>query len=65
MSPVPKKVLLAITSYNGVFYDDGKKTGLFYGEALHPYEEFKKAGFEVDLATETGTFGIDEHSVSE
>lgn len=64
MSPVPKKVLLAVTSYNGVFYDDGAKTGLFYGEALHPFNEFVKAGFEVDLASETGTYGLDEHSVS-
>lgn len=60
---VPRKALIAITSYNGVFYPDGKRTGLFYTEALHPFEALTKAGFEVDLATETGTFGIDEHSL--
>ena len=63
MSPVPKKVLIAISSYNEVFYDDGAKTGLFYGEALHPYHEFVKAGFEVDLASETGSYGVDDHSI--
>lgn len=60
---VPRKALIAITSYNGVFYADGKRTGLFFTEALHPFEALTKAGFEVDLATETGTFGYDEHSL--
>ncbi|KAG0175059.1 hypothetical protein DFQ28_002306 [Apophysomyces sp. BC1034] len=65
MSTVPRKAIIAITSYNGVFYKtDGKRTGLFYTEALHPYEELVKAGFEVDLASETGTYGIDEHSTA-
>ncbi|HJT31312.1 MAG TPA: DJ-1/PfpI family protein [Pirellulales bacterium] len=62
-SSLPRKALIAITSYNGVFYADGKRTGLFFTEALHPFEVLTKAGFEVDLATETGTFGYDEHSV--
>ncbi|OBZ89550.1 Glyoxalase 3 [Choanephora cucurbitarum] len=61
---LPRKVLLAVTSYNEPFYPDGKKTGLFYTEALHPYLTFTKAGFEVDIATETGTYGIDEHSTA-
>lgn len=61
---VPRKVLLAISSYNKVFYEDGKKTGLFYTEALHLYQAFVQAGFEVDLASETGTYGLDEHSTS-
>jgi putative intracellular protease/amidase len=59
---LPRKALIAISSYNEVFYADGAKTGLFYTEALHPYLTFTKAGFEVDLASETGTFGMDEHS---
>jgi putative intracellular protease/amidase len=63
-SSLPRKALIAITSYNGEFYPDGKRTGLFFSEALHPFEVFAKAGFEVDLATETGTFGYDEHSLS-
>ncbi|KAI8075492.1 class I glutamine amidotransferase-like protein [Gilbertella persicaria] len=62
---LPRKVLLAVTSYNEPFYPDGKKTGLFYTEALHPYLTFVKAGFEVDIATETGTYGVDEHSVTD
>ena len=62
MPQLPRKALIAITSYNGVFYPDGKRTGLFYTEALHPFEELTKAGFAVDLATETGTFGMDQHS---
>ncbi|KAI9033690.1 class I glutamine amidotransferase-like protein [Phycomyces nitens] len=59
---LPKKALLAITSYNQVFYSDGARTGLFYTEALHPYMALVESGFEVDLASETGTFGLDEHS---
>ncbi|HEY7156003.1 MAG TPA: hypothetical protein VH575_18715 [Gemmataceae bacterium] len=60
---LPRKALIAITSYNGVFYPDGKRTGLFFTEALHPFQALTEAGFEVDLATETGTFGFDEHSL--
>ncbi|KAL0082414.1 class I glutamine amidotransferase-like protein [Phycomyces blakesleeanus] len=62
MSSLPRKALIAITSYNEVFYSDGARTGLFYTEALHPYMALVKAGFEVDLASETGTFGLDDHS---
>ncbi|KAK9472933.1 class I glutamine amidotransferase-like protein [Dipodascopsis tothii] len=63
-SNVPKKALIAVTSYCAPFYEDGKKTGLFYTEALHPYEVLVKNGFEVVLASETGTYGIDDHSLS-
>ncbi|CAO3614619.1 unnamed protein product [Mucor fragilis] len=62
MTSLPRKALIAVTSYNEPFYHDGTKTGLFYTEALHPYQALKKAGFEVDLASETGTYGMDEHS---
>jgi putative intracellular protease/amidase len=62
---LPRKVLLVVSSYNEPFYPDGAKTGLFYTEGYHPYEEFTKHGFEVDLASETGTSGIDEHSTAE
>jgi putative intracellular protease/amidase len=61
-SSIVRRALISITSYNGVIYPDGTKTGLFYTEALHPFEVFTKAGWEVDLATETGTFGIDDLS---
>lgn len=59
-----KKVLLAITSYNEVFYQDGAKTGLFLVEALHPFEVFKDNGYEVDFVSESGSFGFDEHSLT-
>jgi putative intracellular protease/amidase len=62
---IPRKALIAVTSYNEPFYADGTKTGLFYTEALHPYLALTEAGFEVDLASETGTYGIDEHSTEE
>ncbi|KAI8320156.1 class I glutamine amidotransferase-like protein [Martensiomyces pterosporus] len=62
-SALPKRALLAITSYSGPFYPNGDNTGLFYPEALHPYRVLKAAGFEVDLASETGTYGIDPHSI--
>lgn len=56
-------VLLAITSYNGEFYADGSKTGLYFTEALHPFQKFKAAGYEVTFVSETGTYGFDEHSI--
>ncbi|KAF2027444.1 class I glutamine amidotransferase-like protein [Setomelanomma holmii] len=34
----------------------GHPTGVFIGEALHPYNVFKAAGFEVDIASENGVW---------
>lgn len=62
---LPRKALISISSFNGAIYTDGRKTGLFYTEALHPFEVLTEAGFEVDLASETGTFGMDAVSVTE
>src|SRR5215469_2451945 len=62
---LPLKALIAITSYHGVIYPDGTKTGLFFTEALHPFEVLTEAGFEVELASETGTCGLDEVSLTE
>ncbi|KAJ2822015.1 plasma membrane heat shock protein [Coemansia erecta] len=62
MAP-PKRALLAITSYYGPFYPNGDPTGLFYTEALHPYNVLTSAGFQVDLASETGKYGVDPHSL--
>jgi D-lactate dehydratase len=62
---LPRKALISISSYHGVIYPDGTKTGLFYTEALHPYEVLTAAGFEVDLATETGTYGLDDLSLTD
>ncbi|MUL47239.1 molecular chaperone Hsp31 [Mycobacterium sp. CBMA293] len=64
-APLARKALISISSYYGVIYPDGTKTGLFYTEALHPFEVFTKAGFDVDLATETGTYGLDDLSLTD
>jgi putative intracellular protease/amidase len=58
MAP-PKRALIAITSAHAPLYAGGKETGLFVTEALHPFEVFRKAGFEVDLVSETGTYSPD------
>ncbi|KAH7114244.1 class I glutamine amidotransferase-like protein [Dendryphion nanum] len=58
MSP-PRKALIAITSAHAPLYPDGKETGLFVTEALHPFKVFRAAGFEVDLVSETGTYQPD------
>jgi putative intracellular protease/amidase len=60
---LPRKAIIAISSFNGAIYPDGHKTGLFFVEALHPFEVLTTAGFEVDLASETGTFGFDFNSL--
>lgn len=58
MAP-PRKALIAITSAHKPLYPDGKETGLFITEALHPFNVFKGAGFSVDLVSETGTYSPD------
>lgn len=58
-----RKAIIAISSYQGAIYPEGHKTGLFFVEALHPFEVLTSAGFEVDLASETGTFGFDFNSL--
>jgi putative intracellular protease/amidase len=58
-----RKAIIAISSFNGAIYPDGHKTGLFLVEALHPFEVLTTAGFEVDLASETGTYGFDFNSL--
>jgi putative intracellular protease/amidase len=40
-------------------------TGLFVSEALHPFNVFRKSGFEVDFASETGTYKPDWLSLRE
>src|SRR6201996_7124241 len=60
---LPRKAIIAISSYNGAIYPGGHKTGLFFVEALHPFEVLTSAGFEVDLASETGTHGLDYNSL--
>ncbi|KAL5355976.1 class I glutamine amidotransferase-like protein [Aspergillus floccosus] len=58
MAPA-RRALIAITSAHAPLYPEGKETGLFITEALHPFEVFRKAGFEVDLVSETGTYQPD------
>ncbi|KAG5365054.1 Glyoxalase 3 [Yarrowia sp. E02] len=59
----PKRVLIAVTDYNGPFYPDGSKTGLFFNEAYEPFEIFSQAGFDVQFVSEDGKWGYDEHSL--
>ncbi|WP_213807382.1 DJ-1/PfpI family protein [Granulicella sp. dw_53] len=60
---LPRKAIIAISSFRGAIYPGGHETGLFFVEALHPFEVLVAAGFEVDLASETGTFGLDFNSL--
>lgn len=60
---LPKRVVLAVTGYYGPFYPDGKNTGIYFTEVLHPFEVFTKNGFEVVIASESGEQGLDDHSV--
>lgn len=62
---LPKGGLLAISSADESFYDDGEKTGVFFVEALHPFQYFRSQGFEVTIASETGKFVIDPHSLQD
>src|SRR5271156_2413518 len=60
---LPRKAIIAISSFTGAIYPNGHKTGLFFVEPLHPFEVLVAAGFEVVLASETGTFGLDYNSL--
>lgn len=58
--PPARRALIAITSaHASLFEGGGHQTGVFIGEALHPYNVFKAAGFEVDVASEEGTWTED------
>jgi putative intracellular protease/amidase len=52
---LPRRAIIAITSATAPLHD-GNPTGFFVTEGLHPYQVFTKAGFEVDLVSETGTY---------
>jgi putative intracellular protease/amidase len=57
---IPRRALIAITSAHAeLFEGGGHTTGVFIGEALHPYNVFKAAGFEVDIVSEKGTWTED------
>jgi hypothetical protein len=58
--PPPRRALIAITSAHASLFDGSSHTtGVFIGEALHPYNVFKAAGFEIDIASEKGTWTED------
>lgn len=58
--PLPRRALIAITSAHAYLFEGGGHiTGVFIGEALHPYNVLKAAGFEVDIASEKGTWTED------
>jgi D-lactate dehydratase len=58
MSP-PRRALISVTSASARLFDGKETTGLFIVEALHPYNVLTAAGFEVDLASETGSYTPD------
>lgn len=58
MTP-PRRALIAITSARATLFQGKETTGLFIGEALHPFNVLTAAGFEVDLASETGSYTPD------
>src|SRR5215467_12475157 len=63
-SKLPRKALIAVSSFNGAIYPGGHRTGVFFVEALHPYEVLTAAGFDVDLASETGKCEFDHISLT-
>jgi putative intracellular protease/amidase len=59
------KILLVLTSHSELG-DTGKKTGFWLPELTHPYYEFKKEGYLVDVAsTQGGMAPIDPKSYDE
>ncbi|KAH8659992.1 class I glutamine amidotransferase-like protein [Xylariales sp. PMI_506] len=58
MTP-PRRALISITSAHAKLFNGKETTGLFISEALHPYKVLRAAGFEVDLASETGKYTPD------
>ena len=62
---LPRRALIAITGATAPLGKDGDVTGLFISEALHPYIALRAAGFEVDMASETGSYTPDALSQTE
>jgi D-lactate dehydratase len=58
MSP-PRKALIAVTGASAKLFNGKETTGMFIGEALHPFLVFTAAGFDVDIASETGSYTPD------
>lgn len=62
-SGLPKRVLMVLTS-STLTMPDGKNSGYHWSEVFHPYEIFKKHGYDVDLTSLTGRASPDYHSVN-
>lgn len=56
---LPRRALIAVTSAQASLFNGKETTGVFISEALHPFNVLTAAGFEVDLASETGTYTPD------
>lgn len=56
---LPRRALIAVTSAHATLFEGKETTGLFISEALHPFQVLRAAGFEVDLASETGRYTAD------
>ncbi|KAL3476541.1 class I glutamine amidotransferase-like protein [Aspergillus californicus] len=54
-----RKALISITSASATLFNGKETTGLFISEALHPYKVLVAAGFDVDLASENGSYTPD------
>jgi len=62
-SGLPKRVLMVVTS-STLQMPDGKNSGYHWSEVYHPYEIFKKHGYDVDITSLTGKAEPDYHSVN-
>lgn len=59
------KVLMVVTN-NDQLGNTGSKTGVYLSEFLHPYNAFKQAGFDIDIASPKGGIApLDPHSLSD
>lgn len=59
------RVLMVLTSHSELG-DTGKKTGFWLPELTHPYYEFKKAGYSIDVASiQGGVAPVDPKSLTE
>ncbi|MCJ1468188.1 hypothetical protein MMC07_006816 [Pseudocyphellaria aurata] len=64
----PIRVVRPMVTLRLMYVDhaDGRKSGLYWSETLHPFNVFIGAGYELDVVAERpGHFGYDEHSISE
>lgn len=51
---LPKRPILLVLTNHAELGNTGKKTGFYLSEAAHPWEVFKKAGYEVKIASPKG-----------